>query len=88
MTGLPFVFAVWVSCYPLSFDWIKEFNRVQLSGLQQLNLLASDTSLTPYDLHTYFHENISYALDQYKQQSIRLFLQNIPALRLMTSNPV
>jgi chorismate dehydratase len=87
MTGLPFVFAVWVSSNPLSLEWITEFNRVQLSGLQQLNILAGETSSIPYDLHTYYHHNISYEFDEYKQQSIRLFLQNIPELRLRTGNP-
>ncbi len=76
-TGLPFVFAAWVSDKALPADFLREFNAALKDGLQQIPDL--EYLLVPpvegFDLHAYFTEHISYELDDAKRQALQLFLQ-------------
>ena len=75
-TGLPFVFAAWVSNKPLPSDFIQEFNAALQKGLEEIPQL---TYLIPpphpgYDLKAYFTNFISYELDTRKKEALSLFL--------------
>lgn len=75
-TGLPFVFAAWVSNVPLDPEFLKEFNAALLAGIESVPQLIY---LIPrphpdFDLQTYFTRNISYALDAEKRKGLELFL--------------
>lgn len=75
-TGLPFVFAAWVSSKPIDPDFIKAFNKALETGLKQIPQLIY---LIPppypnYDLNAYFTHYISYNLDQEKKKALSLFL--------------
>lgn len=77
MTGLPFVFAAWVSNRMLPAIFRSDFNSANEAGLNDLEKvirLAGDSS---YDLHTYYSKNISYRLDNLKQEGLQLFLKYI-----------
>ncbi len=79
LTGSPFVFAVWVSNNPLPEEWIRTFDQVQLTGLEQRHKLIGENPAIHYDLHTYFYHNIAYEFDQHKQQGMHLFLEKLHA---------
>ena len=87
MTGLPFVFAVWVSVREMDLVWKDQFNGSQQTGLQQIDLLirAESDAHILYDLHRYFQSNLSYALDDLKQNAIQLFITKITDASLLNS---
>jgi chorismate dehydratase len=78
-TGLPFVFAAWVSNRKLDDDFIKKLNMALGLGI---NLIPQLPYLIPsphknFDLKTYFTENISYNLDAPKREALALFLKKM-----------
>jgi chorismate dehydratase len=75
-TGMPFVFAAWVSARPLSDDFVLRFNHALQAGLDHLpELMKILPSMPPdIDLETYYRHNISYHLDHAKWQALQRFL--------------
>jgi len=76
-TGLPFVFAAWVSNRSLDPGFIDEFNAALLAGIESIPQLIY---LIPpphpaFDLNTYFTDHISYPLDEAKSKGLELFLR-------------
>lgn len=74
MTGLPFVFAVWVSKKGISEEFIPLFNEANGMGLSKINLIISYNNESTYSMDTYFRKNISYQLTEDMKESMRLFL--------------
>ena len=79
MTGLPFVFAVWISNKELSKDFKKDFNNALEYGIQNIHKslsLNADEYLCkdPYD---YLTNKISYTLDSNKTKAMELFFSKI-----------
>lgn len=79
LTGLPFVFAAWVSNQPLPDDFIAEFNEALQLGIAAIPELIY---LIPrphpqFDLQEYYTQNISYQLDDDKRKALQLFLSLI-----------
>lgn len=78
-TGLPFVFAAWVSTKPLDPMFIQAFNTAMAQGIadipQLMYLLPAPVS--NFDLETYFTRHISYELNEDKRQALSLFLKKI-----------
>lgn len=78
MTGLPFVFAAWVSIEKMDDHFVHEFNQVLKTGLNQISNAVYE------DLHSeliskeqaifYLTERISYHLDERKKKALQLFL--------------
>lgn len=77
MTGLPFVFAAWVSNKPIDEDFIRLFNAANAVGLSQLDAVIAEHPYPHYDLRTYYTRNISYHLDELKRKGLNLFLQKL-----------
>ena len=76
MTGLPFVFAVWVSLKKLEDSFLSKFNEASVKGEEFVNnQIETDTFF--YNLSTYYSKNISYKLTNNKKEAIRLFLNFI-----------
>lgn len=80
-TGLPFVFAAWVSNGPLPESFITQFNLALQRGVSEIPQLMY---LLPgpqpnFDLETYFTEHISYELDAEKKKALSLFLEKYNA---------
>ncbi|NUQ24486.1 MAG: menaquinone biosynthesis protein [Saprospiraceae bacterium] len=78
-TGLPFVFAAWVSNKPLPEDFIAEFNEALHLGIEAIPELIY---LIPrphpqFDLQDYYTQNISYQLDDDKRKALKLFLSHL-----------
>lgn len=75
-TGLPFVFAVWVSVKELDPDFIAAFNQALKEGmdhLPELQLLLSSPN-PDFDLVEYFTHHIDYDLDAGKRKALTRFL--------------
>jgi chorismate dehydratase len=73
-TGLPFVFAAWISNKKMPEDFIAAFDFHNSKGLLAIPELAKRYSLPSYDINRYFTQNISYLLDKPKREGLQLFL--------------
>lgn len=73
-TGLPFVFACWVSNHPLPQLFIKAFNEANRFGLTQIDKIVTSEAIPGFDLKYYYNHNISYELDEEKRKGLSLFL--------------
>lgn len=74
-TGLPFVFAAWISTRPLHPEIAARFNAALRLGLDHLpELLKILPSIADFDIERYFRENISYELDHAKWLGLNRFL--------------
>jgi chorismate dehydratase len=80
MTGLPFVFAAWVSNKILSEDFISTFNDTTSVGLGHIEKIVTQNPFEEYDLLQYYQSDISYLLDVDKRKGLDLFLQKVQAL--------
>lgn len=78
-TGLPFVFAAWVSVRPLPPDLVRRFNEALELGLAHLPELTHILPTMPpgFDLEAYYRENISYELDEAKWTALNRFLTHL-----------
>ena len=76
-SGLPFVFAAWVSNKLLDERFLKKFNAALKLGVDDIpNLMyILPTPVQGFDLERYFTENISYELDDAKRKGLDLFLK-------------
>jgi chorismate dehydratase len=82
MTGLPFVFAVWVSNKNLNADFTAAFNAATQYGLTHLKEIVSLNACTPFNLFEYYTQFISYTLDTRKKESLKKFLSLSASLTL------
>ena len=76
-TGLPFVFAAWVSNKKLDPDFKKAFNEATALGLNHINQIARDNTFHSFDLQKYYTQYISYTLDENKRKSLKIFLDKL-----------
>lgn len=77
ISGLPFVFAAWVSNKKLPDDFIVRFNEANALGLEHINEIVSETSFSLYDLQKYYKIHLSYQLDERKKRGMSRFLELI-----------
>lgn len=75
-TGLPFVFAAWISTKPLPENFIIEFDKANEFGLHHLNEVIAQCPQNIYDLKKYYSHNLSYQLDEEKRKGLKLFLES------------
>ena len=73
-TGLPFVFAAWVSTRPLPAYFLERFERANELGLHQLEQLASKWPLPGVDILSYYKDVIHYRLDASKRAGLDRFI--------------
>ena len=74
-TGLPFVFAAWISNKKLPDSFIKLFNEKNAEGINNINEVISENKCGVYNLYTYYTQNISYTLNSEKLSGMNLFLE-------------
>jgi chorismate dehydratase len=77
ITGLPFVFAAWISNKPLAKDFIQRFNQANALGLDRISEIAGSQQFDLFDLNKYYNLHLSYKLDERKRKGMELFLQVI-----------
>lgn len=89
-TGLPFVFAAWVSCSLIHEAFISEFNLALKYGIEHIDealLLQQNHSnktsgliTSQFNQRDYLTKKINYLLDEEKQTALNLFLEYIKKL--------
>jgi chorismate dehydratase len=77
ITGLPFVYAAWISTKKLPDDFIREFDAANAIGLQHIDEIVAAEKFEIYDLKKYYNLHLSYVLDERKRKAMDLFLQVI-----------
>lgn len=79
ITGLPFVFAAWVSNKELPASFIEVFDKANAMGLEHIDEIVKNNPLDLYDLKKYYTLHLSYYLDERKRTGMNRFLQEITA---------
>ena len=82
ITGLPFVFAAWISTRELPADFIAEFDAANALGLAHIDEIVARENFDLYDLKKYYSLHLSYKLDDRKRQGLNRFLQALPQIGL------
>lgn len=77
ITGLPFVFAAWVSTKPLDEEFIKEFDRANAMGLLLIDEIVASNPYEVYDMKKYYTLHLSYELTELKRKGMQRFLDVI-----------
>jgi chorismate dehydratase len=77
ITGLPFVFAAWVSKYPLPAKFIEEFDRANGVGLEHIDEIVDANHFDLYDMKKYYTLHLSYQFDKRKREGMVKFLEMI-----------
>jgi chorismate dehydratase len=76
-TGLPFVFAAWVSNKKLSERFIEDFNKANREGLVNLSSVINENPFPFFNIEGYFTRYISYQLTERKREGLRLFFNKL-----------
>ena len=78
-TGLPFVFAAWVSRVELPPAFMADFNRALGQGVQQRHQVAQlfESSHPGFSVHEYYHRYIDYELTAQKREALAQFLGQV-----------
>jgi chorismate dehydratase len=76
-TGLPFVFAAWVSNKPLDPGFIERFSAANKIGFEHLPEITAAAKFGAYDLMHYYTKCIDYKLDDRKKEGLNLFLKKL-----------
>lgn len=74
MTGLPFVYAAWISNKPLDPVFVRQFDRANKTGLEQIDRVVAENPYPIFDLHAYFTQYLDYDLNAAKRQGLEKFL--------------
>ncbi|HET9825983.1 MAG TPA: menaquinone biosynthesis protein [Chitinophagaceae bacterium] len=77
ITGLPFVFAAWISNKPMSESFITRFNAANALGLGHIDEIVAAQQIELFDLKKYYTLHLNYKLDDRKRRGMELFLQYI-----------
>lgn len=75
MTGLPFVFALWVSKNKIESDFIESFKCNSFIGINNLEKISDIKTFLDYDLNIYYTSNISYEFSLQKKIGLKHFLE-------------
>lgn len=83
-SGLPFVFACWISNRVLSSDFVKDFNNALSYGVRNIDLVVNrfsrEAKITGSELRVYLTRNIDYSLDSRKREAMDLFIDLLKEL--------
>jgi chorismate dehydratase len=74
ITGLPFVFAAWISNEKLPKDFIQRFDDANAAGLIRIDEIVKKENFSLFDLRKYYRLHLSYELDDRKRQGLTHFL--------------
>ncbi|MBK7669112.1 MAG: hypothetical protein IPJ32_18280 [Sphingobacteriaceae bacterium] len=83
MTGLPFVFAAWVTTSEIDKNFVNEFNKVLDNGVKHVDEAIKESQITHpknFDPGDYLSNKISYNFDDKKREALQLFLKYISEL--------
>lgn len=80
LTGLPFVFAAWITRKSPPEDLISEINNALKFGVSQIEVVArtgKHGNFTADEVYDYLSNSISYNLDGTKRKALELFIGKI-----------
>lgn len=80
LTGLPFVFAVWVATKQLPEQFLNDFESALSWGVEHKQgsvSLATNLIISEEELHIYLDKAIHYPLDDEKHKGMELFLSKL-----------
>jgi chorismate dehydratase len=83
LTGLPFVFAAWITRKNIPDNFIFELNEALKAGVNNIVSIIDKINLSNYSRQTiveYLTQNISYHFDSKKQEALELFLKELGVL--------
>jgi chorismate dehydratase len=83
-SGLPFVFAAWISTKPLHEGFLLHFNNALAYGVAHIHEVPEffrNSIPKGVDAVKYFEENISYRFDDKKKKGLELFLSLLKDLK-------
>lgn len=73
-TGLPFVFAAWISNKELPNDFITQFNQANAEGLKYLAEVVAQNPVPYFNLKEYYTTHIHYVLNEQNRKGLEMFL--------------
>ncbi|HVU96490.1 MAG TPA: menaquinone biosynthesis protein [Puia sp.] len=73
-TGLPFVFAAWISNKRLDPAFIKAFDAANALGLRHIDAVVAENPYPMFNLRDYFTMHLDYRLDGPKRRGLVKFL--------------
>lgn len=82
ITGLPFVFAAWVSKKKLPDEFILQFDDANALGLAHIDEIVRNNPYSLYDLGKYYKLHMNYQLDERKLRALNYFLELIKDVKL------
>lgn len=74
-TGLPFVFAAWISNKPIDPAFIEQFDEANRQGVLHIDEVVAENPYSWFSLHDYFTKHLDYRLDTVKREGLERFLQ-------------
>jgi chorismate dehydratase len=74
-TGLPFVFAAWISNRPLDAGFIAAFDEANRQGILHIDEVVTENPYPIFNLRDYFTQYLDYRLDEGKRQGLQKFLE-------------
>ncbi len=77
LTGLPFVFAAWISNKPLTPQFEAAFNAANKEGIDRLDEVIAKNPFTVFDLAEYYHTFIKFRMNMAMREAIALFLKKL-----------
>ena len=77
-TGLPFVFAAWISNMQLPAAFIRAFDQANSLGLSRLNEVIAGNASPYFDLGAYYTKYIRYIFDEKASKGLKAFLAKLP----------
>ncbi|HPT13283.1 MAG TPA: menaquinone biosynthesis protein [Bacteroidales bacterium] len=83
LTGLPFVFAVWISVKEIPEHFLNAFESALKWGVehkQESISLANNLIISEQELHNYLENAIDYPLDEAKLKGMNLFLSKLKGI--------
>jgi chorismate dehydratase len=79
MTGLPFVFAAWISNKPIDPSFVRQFDAANRAGLEQIDKVVAENPYPLFNLHAYFTQYLDYTLNPSKRAGLEKFLGYVRA---------
>jgi chorismate dehydratase len=77
LTGLPFVFAAWISNKKLDMGWIKAFEEANGIGVHHIDRVLEGLSNPYFDLKEYYTRYLSYEMNADKEKGLQTFLEKL-----------
>jgi len=85
LTGLPFVFACWVSNKKIDKDFLERFNKAMLYGIENIDKAIIKyealSSMSAEVLRSYLTRNIDYLLGDDKRKAMNKFFEYLDRLK-------